>query len=455
MSSESKNYNTRVLLIVGAGASGMLAAVSARRTARALGVSDSRFRIVLLERNDRPGAKIAISGGGHCNITHDGDVRTLLEKGFLNRKEQRFVRHTIHRFTNTWLLELFGAYGMKFTTREDGRVFPVSGRAGDVLDVMRHMLDDASVTLVTGFRADRLDCSGSRCMVHADTGQYEGDAVILATGGASWGSSGTTGDGIRLASAAGHKVVPVTPALAPVWFAVPLHADLVGITLQDILLIADTDGGTSDSRRGNVLISHRGVSGPACLSLSRSVAVMHASGKGPVRMWADFFPGHDQSEISSFILDQAGRHGSRLLRTFLERCPIAPEHLTASGNAVVQTIPNAFAGEILRQAGIEATVTMSALTRQQRHRLVSVLKRLSLGTVRKVPLDRAEVSAGGVSLDDIDPKTMQSRVQPRLYCCGELLDYAGEVGGFNLQAAFSTGWTAGLHVVEALFDQEQ
>jgi predicted Rossmann fold flavoprotein len=441
-----------VLLIVGAGASGMFAAVSARRTARKLGVSDDRFRIVLLERNPKPGAKIAISGGGHCNLTHHGEVKRLLEKGFLKKNEQRFLRHSIHSFTNTDLLKLFSVEGLKTVAREDGRVFPASGRAGEVLDIMQRMLEESAATIFTGVRVDSLDCSGSGFAVHAGEQLFEGDSLILATGGASWGSSGTTGDGIRLAMSVGHKAVPVSPALAPVYFAVPLKPELVGITLRNIILVAGFDGAT-DSRRGDVLISHRGVSGPACLSLSRSVAGMHASGGGQVKMWADFFPGHDESALTSFILDQATCHGNRLVRTFLQRCPLAPEVLQVSDESAPagSTIPNAFADEILRQAGISPGVTMSGLARQQRQRLVSVLKRFPLGTVRKVPLDRAEVSAGGIALGEIDPKTMQSKLHPRLYCCGEILDYAGEVGGFNLQAAFSTGWVAGMNAAFALF----
>lgn len=440
---------TSTLLIAGAGASGMLAAIAARRVAREHGVADERLRIVLLERNPKPGNKIAISGGGHCNLTHDADVKSLLEKGFLNKGERRFLRHAIHTFSNADLLKLFGHYGLKTEAREDGRVFPVSGRAGEVLDLLRRMVEESVVTLVTGARVERLECGAAGFVARAGERRFEADAAILATGGASWGSAGTTGDGNRLAVAVGHAIAPVLPALAPNYFTVPPRPELVGITLRNVLLVANAEG-ASESRRGDVLISHRGISGPACLSLSRSVAGFLASGK-KVTISADLFPGHDEGKLSAFILDQAARHGTRQVRTFLQRCPLAPERLdapVASSNA--ETIPNAFADEIMRHAGIDREVTMSGLTKAQRQCLVSTLKRLGLGAVRKVPLDRAEVSAGGVSLGEIDPKTMQSKIHPRLYCCGELLDYAGEVGGFNLQAAFSTGWVAGSHAARMI-----
>lgn len=445
------NRTPRTLLIVGAGASGMLAAISARKTARELGVADEQLRIVLLERNPKPGNKIAISGGGHCNLTHDADVKSLLEKGFLRKNEQRFLRHAIHHFSNADLLALFGRYGLKTEAREDGRVFPVSGRAGEVLDLLRRMVDESAATVVTNARADRLECAGSRFAVHSGERQFESDAVILATGGASWGSAGTTGDGNRLAASVGHSIEPVMPALAPNYFTAPPRAELVGITLRNILLLASAED-ASDSRRSDVLISHRGISGPACLSLSRSVAGFHASGK-KVTISVDLFPGHEAGTLSAFILEEAARHGTRQVRTFLQRTPLAPERLDApDASSTTETIPNAFADEVMRQAGIDREVTMSGLTKAQRLALVSTLKRLVLGTVKKVPLDRAEVSAGGVSLVEIDPKTMQSKLHSRLYCCGELLDYAGEVGGFNLQAAFSTGWLAGSHAARSLFD---
>jgi hypothetical protein len=438
------------LLIVGAGASGMLAAVSARLAARGLGIGDASLRISLLERNPRPGAKIAISGGGHCNITHDGPVDTLLEKGFLRKNELRFVKPSIYAFTNEDLLAMLARYGVPTSAREDGRVFPVSGVARDVLEAIRRMLRDVSAEVVTGTRVDALEVPGERFLLRAGDGRFEADAVILAAGGSAWGSSGTTGDGVRLASSVGHSIVTVIPALAPVFFTQPPDPGLVGVTLRGVGLVVES-GKLSDSRRGDLLVSHRGISGPACLSLSRSVAAMMAGGGEAPRLFADLFPCHDEPAVSAFLLGRSSRNGSQFVRTFLQRCPLAPD-LTSPGAAPGgDTIPNAFVPEIMRRAGIDDGQTMSVLSRRQRRELVSVLKRFELGRARKVPLDKAEVSAGGVSLSEIDPKTMESRLHRRLYCCGELLDYAGEVGGFNLQAAFSTGWTAGRSAVQSLF----
>jgi predicted Rossmann fold flavoprotein len=445
----------KILLIVGAGASGMLASLSARYAARDLGVGDGLLRIVMLERNRKPGAKIAISGGGHCNVTHEGPVDRLLEKGFLRKNEQRFVRPAIYGFTNEGMITLLGRYGVPTVSREDGRVFPVSGMAGDVLAAMQRMLGDAAVELVTGTRAETLVAADSGFTVRAGNYTMEADAVILAAGGSAWGSSGTTGDGVRLAASTGHAIVPVLPALAPVYFTEPPDPELVGVTLRGVGLLVESDRG-SDFRRGDLLVSHRGISGPACLSLSRSVASMMVEAGSAPRLSVDFFPGHDEGAVSAFVVAYASKHGSQMVRTFLQRCPIAPDIPGKSPERVgaeAVTMPNAFVPGIMRRAGIGPDQVMSVLTKQQRRELAVVLKRFLLGTAKKVPLDRAEVSAGGVSLADIDPKTMQSRLHRRLFCCGEVLDYAGEVGGFNLQAAFSTGWMAGRQAALALFGE--
>lgn len=443
----------KTLAIVGAGASGMLAAVSARQAARELGIADERFDILLLERNTKPGAKIAISGGGHCNVTHEGTIDRLLERGFLRKNEQRFVRSAIYSFTNRDLLSLLERYGVPTASREDGRVFPVSGNARDVVAAMQRMLRDVSARLVTGARVDAVAPDGERFVLQAGGDGFEADGVVLAAGGSAWGASGTTGDGVRFAASFGHGIEPVLPALAPIFFTIPPDPDLVGVTLRGVGLVAESKRGR-DFRQGDLLISHRGVSGPACLSLSRAVAEMMAGGGEPPVLFADFFPGHDDGAVSAYLLDHAARHGSQFVRTFLQRCPVAPQlsgEVSSDSESRAETIPNAFVPEIMARAGIRREQLFSSLTRQQRRELVGVLKRFVLGTARKVPLDRAEVSAGGVSLAEIDPKTMRSRLHRRLFCCGELLDYAGEVGGFNLQAAFSTGWIAGAHAARELF----
>jgi predicted Rossmann fold flavoprotein len=435
------------LIIIGAGASGMAAAVSARETARGLGVADDELSIILLERNHNPGAKIRISGGGKCNITHEGDVKQILQKGFQRKNEERFLRHAIHSFTNDDLRSLLDQCGVATAARPDGKVFPVSERAVDVIAAWQRLMKERMVELITGRRVISIGNAGKLFEVCTASSSFLADSVIVATGGVSWSSAGTEGDGLRFASDYGHMVIQKLPALAPVYFREPLPSELSGISLRAVLLMAESAVAAA-SRRGDVLITHRGISGPACLSLSRRIAELCGGGQ-PVSVFVDLFPEQNERTLAEHILLHAGNHGSQPVRKFLQKCPLAPPCGDLSGSPA-GTIPNGLVPLIMNRAEMDHDLVWSALTRKQRAVFVSTLKKLPLGTVRTVPLDHAEVSAGGVSLAEVNPANMESRRRHNLYFCGEVLDYAGEVGGFNLQAAFSTGWAAGMHAVRKL-----
>jgi predicted Rossmann fold flavoprotein len=276
---------------------------------------------------------------------------------------------------------------------------------------------------------------------------YTSDAVILATGGVSYSQTGTTGDGLAIARAFGHSVVEPSAALSPVYTVKPPPEALAGVALRSAGLVA-SGGGRSVERRGDLLFTHRGFSGPAALSLSRDIAEL-LSESGSCQLFADLFPDHKPSEIEQLLLRQTRTNGAQMVRKFLQSCPIAPPE-GPFGAAPHGTIPTALVPYIMRYASVDSEVTWSTLPKEDRQSLLAVLKRFPLGRVREVVLDQGEVSAGGVSLGEVSPKNMQSRVVPNLFFCGELLDYAGEIGGYNLQAAFSTGWLAGVHAVKSL-----
>ncbi len=417
----------------------MAAAVSAATEAQ-----KARFPclITVLERNDRTAAKVRISGGGKCNVAHRGAPKEILEKGFLRQSEQRFLRPSLFAFNGDDLLALLHSGGVETQARPDGKIFPSSGNALSVVQVFENLMSQQSVDLRLSCRVTGVFHADGRFLVQTDTGgTLEADAVILASGGVSYARTGTTGDGLRIAGKFGHTLVTPHPALAPVHTVTPFPSALAGLSLRKVHLIA-LSGKARVERPGDVLFTHRGFSGPAVLSLSRDIAELHASGE--VRLYADMFPEHEKEKLEKILLLQAREHGPRTVRKFLQGCPIAPP--AASFTQGEQgTIPTAIVPYILDASAVPEDATLSTLTKEQRKSLLSVLKRFPLGMVRKVPLDEGEVSAGGVSLSEVDPKTMQSRTRPGLFLCGELLDYAGEIGGFNLQAAFSTGWLAGMH----------
>ncbi len=425
------------ILVIGGGAAGMAAAIAARRSAKGSGQPCS---ITLLERNALPGAKIRISGGGKCNVTHRGTPAELLEQGFLRRNEERFLRHALYSFSNSDLLDLLRSKGVETEERPDGKVFPISGDAATVARAFEELLRESRVQPHYSSRVRSVEREVERFVVTTADKVFTADRLILATGGVSYSKTGTTGDGLAIARSLGHTIQKPSAALAPLFTIKPPPASLSGLALRGVSLVA-TAGGKSAERRGDLLFTHRGFSGPAALSLSRDVAELMGE-QGNCALFADLFAEQSSPELEAELLKQARKSGTQMVRKFLQGCPIAPQK-GLFGAAQHGTIPTALVPFIMRHAALENDVTWSGLAKEKRQSLLSVLKRFPLGGVRDVPLDQGEISAGGVSLSEVNPKTFCSRVVPNLFLCGELLDYAGEIGGFNLQAAFSTGWVAG------------
>lgn len=411
------------IAIVGGGAAGIYAALGAR----SVGAS-----AVLFERNARLGIKILISGGGKCNITHDASPRDL-EEGFI-RREARFLRHAFHELSPTDVLASLNGEGLETYTRDNGRVFPVSGRADDVLAAFERMLERAGARVELDSRVTGLAIESGRATGIRIHDRFEPfDAIIVATGGLSYRKVGTTGDGIDWARELGHTIVPVRAALAPIYFPIAPPRDWQGVALRDVRVWVDAGIAAARIRRegialewrDDILLTHRGASGPAVLEVSRAAALAREYGAEPALV-VDLLPD---------VEDGA------LLETFRER-------VTRSGRSEVQTwvetiVPRALVPYVLESAALQAGRRISEITRSERSALIATLKGWRLALVGEVPVDRGEVTAGGVALDEVDPKTMASRRIERLYVCGEALDIAGSVGGYNLQAAFSTGWVAG------------
>jgi hypothetical protein len=401
------------IVVIGAGGAGILAAW---RSA-VLGSP-----VILLERNRRIGIKLLISGGGKCNITHDGPLEELYSA--FTQRESRFLKPAFFRFQNTDVVQLIEEGGVRTTVRPDGRVFPAEGRARHVVAVFERLLTKEKVDLRVNSRAESIEAEDGHIQgLRVGSSFLPASLVILATGGASYPTTGTTGDGFRWAKRLGHTIVPVRPALAPLILSPPLPAQWRGIALRRGRLSARFGSTVISSWNGDVLITHDGISGPAALEISRPTAL--ALEKATVTIEYDFLPGTDSSSLDAELTDLL-RTAQGFVATFLERW-----------------LPNRMIRLMLISAGIAPETRCYSLTREGRRAIVALLKAWQIGTVNRVPLERGEVTAGGVSLDEIDPHTMHSRKVQGLYVCGEVLDVAGPVGGYNLQAAFSTGFVAG------------
>jgi predicted Rossmann fold flavoprotein len=418
------------VLVVGGGAAGMIAAWRAAQCGA---------RVLLLEKNDRLGIKLHISGGGKCNITHHGEIEAV--RAAFSPEEGRFLRHAFGQFTNDDVLALLHARGVETYVRPDGRIFPVSGRAEDVVDALEWHMRSAGASVrrraaVTEICAHagracgvRLDVAAAPTRGRPDVGHeapsLRARAVILATGGSSYPKTGTTGDGFGWARSLGHTLVPLRAALAPLYLRDPPPSDWSGVALRDSLLRARNGDRKVIARwRGDTLFTHHGLSGPTALGVSAAVAVGMES--GPVTVDVDLLPDETPESLAAALTAPEHRSARRGVRSLLDAW-----------------LPNRIVPLLLAQAGIDLATPLHQLRRPERNRLIELLKRLDLGPVRHVPLERGEVTAGGVALAEVDPTTMASRKVAGLYLCGELLDIDGPIGGYNLQAAFSTGFVAG------------
>ncbi|MFN3651705.1 MAG: NAD(P)/FAD-dependent oxidoreductase [Armatimonadota bacterium] len=402
------------VLVIGGGAAGMMAAWRAA----SLGT-----RTRLLEKNDRLGLKIHISGGGKCNITHGGEMEPL-RRAFAP-EEARFLREPFRRFTNADVLRLLRERGVTVHTRSDGRVFPDSGRADDVVDALEHHVRRAGAQIEFRSPVERLLLDEGRVAGAAGGGrEWRAGAVIVAVGGNTYPKTGTTGDGFRWMREVGHQLAPLRAALAPIYLDDGKRPEYSGVALRDCVLRVRQNGKELARWRGDLLFTHQGISGPTVLGVSRAAAV--GMERGDVTLDVDLLPDVPQEALAARFAAAHGEGRRRTVRALVE-----------------EWLPDRLAPEALERAGLEPSTPLHQLPRKNRNRLVDTLKRWDLGRIRAIPLERGEVTAGGVSLDEVDPTTMASRVRAGLYLAGEVLDIAGPVGGYNLQAAFSTGYVAG------------
>lgn len=439
------------VIVVGAGAAGILAAWRAAT----LGA-----KVLLLEKTNRIGTKILVSGGGKCNIAHAGPLEEVLRA--FRPAEARFLRPACYRLTNEHIVDLFTSRGLRTYTRPDGRVFPVDQTAKDVVAILRGYLEEAKVELslespveeilvesgrVIGVRYRRASTQKPTADVSAvgyrpataknllrelgpgqagvsdESFTVYAERVVVCPGGSSYPNSGTTGDGYDWARRLGHHVEPIRAALAPIYLELDSEKTRSGVALRDVLLKA-RQGKEIARWRGDLLFTHQGVTGPAVLGLSRVVA--ERFGREPIQLEIDLAPEQTPEEVSRSLLSFTEAHPKRTLLGHLE-----------------DMVPTRLVDDLLESASLDRTIPNARLDRKSRNRIAERIKAWPIGNVRHVPLEKGEVVAGGVRLDEVDPQTMASKKIAGLFLCGEVLDIAGPVGGYNLQAAFATGYVAG------------
>ena len=394
---------------------------------------------LILEKMKQPGRKLRITGKGRCNVTNVASLSDFIEHFGANGK---FLRQVFSRFFTEDLMAFFESTEVPMIVERGGRVFPASGDARHVVDGLVRQVLNHGVDLQTGMTVNRLLFKGKQVVGvevhqspiprlstttehHSVIKRYDADSVIIATGGASYPATGSTGDGYRLAESAGHKIVPVRPALVPLETAGDVAPRLQGLSLRNVTAGVWVNGKKQAEAMGELLFTHFGLSGPIILSLSRYVVdALRMNRK--VALSIDLKPALDYPKLDGRLLRDLNEHGKQYFRTVLKGL-----------------LPRKLISVCIDSTGISPDKRGHQVTVGERKRLRTWLKDVRFDITGYRPFEEAIITAGGVDTREIDPRTLASRLVKGLYFAGEVLDIQADTGGYNLQAAFSTGWVAG------------
>lgn len=397
--------------VVGAGAAGLIAA----------GKASEEADVILIEKNDRVGMKLGITGKGRCNITNSADTEDFIKQYPRNAK---FLYSALYNFTNYDIIELIEGYGVKTKVERGGRIFPESDRASDVVRALKKYALSGGAKLVHDEVKSVMTEDGRVTGVRTRSGVIKADRVIVCTGGKSYPKTGSTGDGYKFAADAGHAVTELRASLIPIITEEKWVSNLAGLSLRNIRITAFNQKNKKVfSDFGEMLFTHFGISGPVVLSMS---AYLNNIGREKYRIEIDLKSALDEDKLTA-----------RIMRDFEK---YSRKHLQ---NALNDLLPGALIPEVIAMAGIDAHKCVNEITREERASLVHAVKHFAVTAVSVRPIEEAIVTSGGVSVKEINPSTMESRLVKGLYFAGEVIDVDGYTGGYNLQAAFSTGFLAG------------
>jgi len=419
----------RKVAVIGGGPAGMMAAVSAAR---------SGANVTLLEKNEKLGKKLYITGKGRCNLTNRCGLPDFFDNIVSNR---RFLYSSIYGFTNEDTWEFFEREGLKLKEERGMRVFPASDRSSDVIKTLEKALRQSGVRIRLHTEVSSVAAQDERILItFAGGGSDEYDAAVIATGGLSYASTGSTGDGYRFAESFGHDITEPVPALCPLKVSEPWVKELEGLSLRNIR-IRITPAGREEAKKGKsrelftdfgeMLFTSDGVSGPVILSASSVIARRLAAEPGSLRLSIDLKPALDEKQLDA-----------RILRDF------EGEKNKAFRNSLGKLLPAKLIPVAVRLSGIDGNKQVNEITRSEREGLVSLLKGFELTLEESGGFPQAVITQGGVSVKKIDPSTLESRLTGGIFFAGEVMDVDAFTGGFNIQIALSTGFLAGKSAAE-------
>ncbi len=407
------------IIIIGGGAAGMMAAIAA---------AQNGCHVDLFEKNEKLGKKIYITGKGRCNVTNASDMETMLNQVVTNRK---FLYSAFYRFTNEDMMKLLEQCGCPLKVERGNRVFPVSDKSSDVISALQeelkrlhvsiHLRKEVQQLLTSSDSESENVCSGIQL---ADGKKYYADAVIVATGGISYPSTGSTGDGYRFAKAVGHRITEQRPALVPLTVQEAWVKELQGLSLRNVEVTIFSGKKKLYQEFGEMLFTHFGVSGPAVLSASSIVGKKLE--KQPLTMQIDLKPALSEEQLDARILRDFNAAKNKQFK-----------------NALGGLYPAKLIPVIIRLTEISPDKPVNEILRPERQKIISITKKLSLTLTGVRDYNEAIITQGGINIKEINPTTMESKLVSGLYFVGEVLDLDALTGGYNLQIAWSTGYAAG------------
>lgn len=404
------------IIVVGGGAAGLLAGIAA---------TELGAQVMILEKMRTPGRKMLITGKGRCNITNNCEIAEIIRNLPGNG---RFLNSALHRFSNDDMIYLLESHGLQTKVERGGRVFPVTDKAKDVVDTLLNIYREKGGKLLVDQTVSKIliedGCVAG--VVTNDGNKYTADAVIITTGGASYPGTGSDGNGFTLAKACGHTIITLKPSLVPLESDSEYIKSLQGLSLRNVKASISCGETVLASEFGEMLFTHFGFSGPIILSLSKAVAEAFATGNKDLDLIIDLKPALDVQKLDLRI--------QRDFANYLRKQLV---------NGMKDLLPGRLISVVLDAAFLNPDKPINQISKEERSRLVYNLKNLSFPITGTRPLAEAIVTAGGVSTKEINPKTFESKIVKKLYFAGEVIDVDGYTGGYNLQAAFSSGYAAG------------